>query len=86
MNNLTLVIPAKNEMQSLPNVLEELKSYDCKKLVVSCQFLVGPPDLQAHKQVHRVAGEGHRAPALLGGAHGVILHDHILVILYGDAP
>ena len=34
MNNLTLVIPAKNEMQSLPNVLEELKSYDCKKLVV----------------------------------------------------
>jgi len=34
MKNLTLVIPAKNEMQSLPNVLEELKSYDCKKLVV----------------------------------------------------
>ena len=34
MENLTLVIPAKNESESLPLVLEELKSYKCKKLVI----------------------------------------------------
>jgi len=34
MSNLTLVIPAKNESQSLPQVLEELKIYDYKKLIV----------------------------------------------------
>ena len=34
MNNLTLVIPAKNEKESLPQVLEELKKFDLKILVV----------------------------------------------------
>lgn len=34
MKNLTLVIPAKNESESLPKVLQELKSYECKKLVI----------------------------------------------------
>ncbi len=34
MKNLTLVIPAKNESESLPLVMEELKSYECKKLVI----------------------------------------------------
>ena len=34
MNNLTLVIPAKNEKESLPKVLDELKSYNLKILVV----------------------------------------------------
>ena len=34
MNNLTLLIPAKQEAGSLPLVLEELKKYDCNKLVV----------------------------------------------------
>lgn len=34
MSNLTLVIPAKKEGQSLPAVLEELKIYDYKKLIV----------------------------------------------------
>ena len=34
MNNLTLLIPAKEESESLPLVLEELKKYKCKKLVV----------------------------------------------------
>ncbi len=34
MRNLTLVIPAKNESESLPLVMEELKSYECKKLVI----------------------------------------------------
>ena len=34
LDNLTLVIPAKDEPNSLPIVLEELREYDCKKLVV----------------------------------------------------
>ena len=34
MNNLTLLIPAKQEAGSLPLVLEELKKYDCNKLIV----------------------------------------------------
>ncbi|WP_415320604.1 glycosyltransferase family 2 protein [Candidatus Pelagibacter sp. Uisw_092] len=34
MKNLTLIIPAKNEHESLPLVLEELKKYDLKTKVV----------------------------------------------------
>ena len=34
MNNLTLIIPAKNEAESLPKVLEELNSYDFKISVI----------------------------------------------------
>ena len=34
MNNLTLIIPAKKEKESLPHVLEELKNFECKKKVV----------------------------------------------------
>ena len=34
MKNLTLVIPAKKEKESLPDVLEELKKYEFKILVV----------------------------------------------------
>ena len=34
MNDLTLLIPAKNESESLPIVLEEIKNYQLKKLVV----------------------------------------------------
>ena len=34
MKNLTLVIPAKHEGDSLPKVLEEIKDYDCKTIVV----------------------------------------------------
>ena len=34
MKNLTLVIPAKNEKESLPNVLEELKDYDLEIIVI----------------------------------------------------
>ena len=33
MDNLTLIIPAKNEAESLPIVLEDLKSLNCKVLV-----------------------------------------------------
>ena len=34
MKNLTLVIPAKDEPNCLPKVLEEIKNYDCKKIIV----------------------------------------------------
>jgi glycosyltransferase involved in cell wall biosynthesis len=34
MKNLTLVIPAKNEKYSLPRVLDEIKNYNCKKLII----------------------------------------------------
>ena len=34
MKNLTLIIPAKNEKESLPTVLAELKNYDCKIKVI----------------------------------------------------
>jgi len=34
MNDLTLLIPAKNESESLPIVLGEIKNYELKKLVV----------------------------------------------------
>ena len=34
MEDLTLIIPAKNESESLPSVLEEIKDYSCKKIVI----------------------------------------------------
>ena len=34
MKELTLVIPAKNEAECLPEVLNELKNFDCKKIIV----------------------------------------------------
>ena len=34
MKNLTLVMPAKNEAECLPTVLEELKNFECKKIIV----------------------------------------------------
>ena len=34
MNNITLIIPAKNEKESLPKVLDELKIYKLKILIV----------------------------------------------------
>lgn len=34
MNNLTLIIPAKFESESLPKVLKELELYKCEKLIV----------------------------------------------------
>jgi glycosyltransferase involved in cell wall biosynthesis len=34
MNNLTLIIPAKIESESLPQVLKELELYKCEKLIV----------------------------------------------------
>lgn len=34
MKNLTLIIPAKNEEDSLPQVLAEIKNYECNKIVI----------------------------------------------------
>ena len=34
MKELTLVIPAKNEAECLPIVLNELKNFDCKKIII----------------------------------------------------
>lgn len=34
MKNLTLIIPAKHEGDSLPKVLEEIKDYNCKTIVI----------------------------------------------------
>ena len=34
MDDITLVIPAKNEAESLPEVLDELSKYKIKKIVV----------------------------------------------------
>ena len=34
MDNLTLIIPAKNEKESLPSVLDELKKFDLKIIII----------------------------------------------------
>ena len=34
MKELTLVIPAKDEVECLPRVLDELKNFDCKKIII----------------------------------------------------
>ncbi len=44
MKNLTLVIPAKNEKDCLPQVLDELKEFECKKLIVVDKYDIGTID------------------------------------------
>ena len=34
MKNLTLIVPAKNESESLPEVLKEIKDYECKIIII----------------------------------------------------
>ena len=34
MKNLTLIIPARKEKESLPQVIDEIKNLDCKKKVI----------------------------------------------------
>ena len=34
MKNLTLIIPAKNEEDSLPQVLNEIKDYECNIIII----------------------------------------------------
>ena len=33
MKNLTLIIPARKEKESLPQVIDEIKNLDCKKFI-----------------------------------------------------
>ena len=47
MKNLTLVIPAKNEEYSLPKVLNEIKFFKCKKIIV-----LGKSDLKTIKSLN----------------------------------
>ena len=44
MKNLTLVIPAKNEKDCLTQVLDELKEFECKKLIVVDKYDIGTID------------------------------------------
>jgi glycosyltransferase involved in cell wall biosynthesis len=37
MKNLTLIIPARNEKETLPQVIDEIKNLDCKKKVILAQ-------------------------------------------------
>ena len=34
MINLTLIIPAKDESESLPKVLEEIRDFECEKIII----------------------------------------------------
>ena len=46
MRQLTLIIPAKNEPESLPSVLSELEKFDCNKTVV-----IDPSDIGTIKSI-----------------------------------
>ena len=39
MKDLTLIIPAKKEAESLPTFLNEINNFDCKKLIVLQKIL-----------------------------------------------
>jgi|TARA_B110001452_G_C15068525_1_gene372937 glycosyltransferase involved in cell wall biosynthesis len=70
--NLTLIIPAKNEKESLPYVLNEIKNLDCKKKVIlaSDDFetisAIKDPDVQIIYQHNRGFGD-----ALISGINAV---------------
>ena len=72
MKNLTLIIPAKNEKESLPYVLNEIKNLDCKKKVIlaSDDFetisAIKDPDVQIIYQHNRGFGD-----ALISGINAV---------------
>lgn len=46
LNNLSLVIPAKEKSNSLPKVLEELKVYNCQKIIV-----IEKKDIKTYKSI-----------------------------------
>ena len=49
MNDLTLVIPAKKEAESLPIFLKEIEKYECKKLIV-----LQKEDLETKKAIENI--------------------------------
>ena len=61
MNNLTLIIPAKNERESLPTVLNEIKNLDCKITVTLQKNDVGTINAIKNTDVNLFyqSGEGY---------------------------
>ena len=49
MRDLTLIIPAKNEVESLPVFLKEIKNYKCKKFIV-----LQKEDLETKKAIKKL--------------------------------
>ena len=49
MNDLTLIIPAKKEAESLPIFLKEIEKYECKKLIV-----LQKEDLETKKSIENI--------------------------------
>ena len=49
MPDLTLIIPAKHEVESLPVFLEEIKNYKCKKFIV-----LQKEDLETKKAINKI--------------------------------
>ena len=49
MNNLTLIIPAKFESESLPIFIKELEKYDCKKIII-----IQPEDIETKKVLNNI--------------------------------
>ena len=72
MKNLTLIIPAKNEKESLPYVLDEIKNLDCKKKVLLASDdletidAIKNPDVEIVYQDNRGFGD-----ALISGINSV---------------
>jgi glycosyltransferase involved in cell wall biosynthesis len=70
--NLTLIIPAKNEKESLPYVLDEIKNLDCKKKVLLASDdletidAIKNPDVEIVYQDNRGFGD-----ALISGINSV---------------
>ena len=53
MKELTLIIPAKFEAESLPIFLDELNKYDCKKIIVlDNEDLVTPKAILGYKNIN----------------------------------
>ena len=48
MNDLTLIIPTKKEVESLPIFLKEIENYNCKKLIV-----LQEEDIEAKKAIEK---------------------------------
>ena len=73
MKNLTLIIPTKNEVESLPTFLGELKDFECSKLIVlqkedlkTIEALKKIPNIETHYQENNGYGN-----ALIEGINAV---------------
>ena len=72
MNNLTLVIPAKNESESLPVVLDELKKYNLKIKIILKEDDVATIESIKNKNVEIIFQENQGyGDALIKGINSV---------------